>query len=436
VIVALQRLGTEHVPLQRLIGTRNRYLIDTTNRVDADTKQGGNLRDRQISEYIAASIFFHCIDGWNYLSRSVAALFNGSPGVAVHLAYYAELRAAMSLLAGDGIGIFNYRHIWLDDVGKATCFEGGGTHVAADFTLQLWSQDRTRASRALDFIRVGGASIRDWITAACGTPSLPSISRVGMNWLRSWSIDLRDMQWDRGLRNAVSYRPRALSVRLECDDTSLLRDLSVVSEFWLASEPSPPDGFKLLDIHLLRQSLHTARTGLPVGLRGTTFPAFVTQACSAVQVGSPRSYERQLIANPAALSVFQLANRQAWTKGFPRRAAFGPLLARSFLLLRLATGAAAMTLRESGIASAQLDFLWAKLGIDQSLWPLGGRPAAVGDLWNDVEDTISALANLPQGADSENVPALGALLGDSEQAFRTIATLQQFHRAFLWSIAA
>ena len=35
----------------------------------------------------------------------------GDPDAARHLGYYAELRATMSILAGDGIGVFQNKHI-------------------------------------------------------------------------------------------------------------------------------------------------------------------------------------------------------------------------------------------------------------------------------------------------------------------------------------
>ena len=64
--------------------------------------QQGNVDGPKIGEYIASSAPLHLADGWNYLSRAFDAACRGDRGAAYHLSYYAELRAAMSLLATEG----------------------------------------------------------------------------------------------------------------------------------------------------------------------------------------------------------------------------------------------------------------------------------------------------------------------------------------------
>lgn len=59
---------------------------------------------------MAASVIVHCFDGWSYLGRALEAEMAGDPQTAVHLGYYAELRAAMSVLASDEIGVFRNKH--------------------------------------------------------------------------------------------------------------------------------------------------------------------------------------------------------------------------------------------------------------------------------------------------------------------------------------
>ncbi len=91
----------------------NKYSSDTINRITADIN-AGNLHKRQMAQYVAASVILHCNDGWSYLGRSLSALLRGDPHRARHLAYYAELRGAMSLLASNGIGVFNKQHFVID----------------------------------------------------------------------------------------------------------------------------------------------------------------------------------------------------------------------------------------------------------------------------------------------------------------------------------
>src|SRR5687767_9228022 len=46
----------------------------------------------------------HALDGWRYLAHAATALLNASRRTCIHLAYYAELRAARSILGACGIG--------------------------------------------------------------------------------------------------------------------------------------------------------------------------------------------------------------------------------------------------------------------------------------------------------------------------------------------
>ena len=89
-------------------------------------KKLGNKRDidgPKLGEYIACSAPLHLADGWNYLSRAFDAACRGDRSSAYHLAYYGELRATMSLLATEGIGIFNRRHIALNEHLEPTEFK-------------------------------------------------------------------------------------------------------------------------------------------------------------------------------------------------------------------------------------------------------------------------------------------------------------------------
>ena len=68
-----------------------------------DDAKAARINEPHFREYVAASAPTHLIDGWSYLARAIDALLRGDAPAAVHLGYYAELRAAMSLLAGGGI---------------------------------------------------------------------------------------------------------------------------------------------------------------------------------------------------------------------------------------------------------------------------------------------------------------------------------------------
>ena len=78
------------------------------------------IDDKAIAEYVAASAPLHASDGWHYLARAFGAISHGDRNTAIHLAYYAELRAAMAILASEGIGVLNYVHVVVDSSGNAS----------------------------------------------------------------------------------------------------------------------------------------------------------------------------------------------------------------------------------------------------------------------------------------------------------------------------
>lgn len=96
------------------VGKQNRYVLDTKKRIAAESKAGALKKPRHLSQYIAASCLLHCTDGWSYLGKPISSLLRGDPHGARHLAYYAELRAAMSLLATTGVGVFDRYHFVID----------------------------------------------------------------------------------------------------------------------------------------------------------------------------------------------------------------------------------------------------------------------------------------------------------------------------------
>jgi len=89
------------------LGVTNRYSKDTIAKIKSDASAKKIREPQQLSQYISASCLLHCSDGWSYLGKAILSILRGDPHRARHLAYYAELRAAVALLATEGIGIFN-----------------------------------------------------------------------------------------------------------------------------------------------------------------------------------------------------------------------------------------------------------------------------------------------------------------------------------------
>lgn len=99
-----------YIKANRWVSKTNRYSSNPIAKIRLDNKVRTIKEPKHLSQYIAASSLLHATDGWSYLGRSLLSLLRGDPHRCRHLAYYAELRAAMSLLATEGIGVFRNRH--------------------------------------------------------------------------------------------------------------------------------------------------------------------------------------------------------------------------------------------------------------------------------------------------------------------------------------
>ena len=111
----------------RWLGRNNRYVKETVQRLKEDLTGGGVLspvRQKHLRELIAASAVTHCLDGWAMLGRAAGSTLLGDPHSARHLAYYAELRAACSLLARSGIAVLSGQHLVVDAHGTVMPIQG------------------------------------------------------------------------------------------------------------------------------------------------------------------------------------------------------------------------------------------------------------------------------------------------------------------------
>jgi len=157
----------------------------------------------ELADYLALANCGHLFDGWRYLSQATLALLNGSRGQALHLAYYAELRAALSILAGSGIGIVNKKNFALTQTGDVHWFRGP-THSAAWEALVEWAKKPTQAVKVMSCFEALDLPASSWGEACNVSPSLPDIAS---KWLQEWSVDINTVGKDQFLRNKASYQP-------------------------------------------------------------------------------------------------------------------------------------------------------------------------------------------------------------------------------------
>jgi len=373
------------------IGRTNHYAINIVDRLNS-AEPATPVRQRNLAQYISASVVLHSNDGWSYLGRAVACLIAGDTHRGLHLAYYAELRAAMSLLASVGIGIFNRKHYILPTANTIRKLQSrDGTHVLAWSALEHWSQSPDSGTLFARLVRPEGRTLDEWFHPYGGAITIIPQAKA---WFMQWGMDLMLAIRDREARNQSSYRPDGIPHIWNVPAGSAL---NFVRETWAALEPSSTSSFELIDRHILRLALERHYLGLTGNQASGTDPLFRAHVDKALNAqGLAKSTE-------ARLRLFLLRNSDTNDLAIFRLSAKAPnntgddpfaVLSRALLLLRIATGSAHDLLVASGINSAAISFWWTKIGEARGLWQPGSPPNALSDLWADIEYALLEAAEL------------------------------------------
>lgn len=424
---AANSLRIRYFPRAQWLGVRNRYARNTKKRIEEDADPSRSPIQTQLTQYAAASIVLHCFDGWSFLSRAVACLIDGDHAAALHMAYYAELRAGMSFLATSGICIFDDKHVWFDAKGECGYFQGS-THQVVWEAISKWADWAPNSTRLLQLLSFRGISFENWLNAASILPGSPPTTLLARDWLKTWSLDLEQFANDRSLRNEVSYRPQ----RLYAQKTSnhAIDALQSLVQFWRACEPSSFDRFSVLDVHLLSRALASSfqiRTASkPSGKR---YRVFLENALSNLGLSGDTTLREFLIQQGIAANHELL--QQAGTTPNAQEAVISPLpvLARAILLLRLAAAATSDFLRASGISRSDLAFWLDSIGEQAGLWDPADKPDDLTDMWEDMRFSL------------ENLEVWCARAGTSCTPFEIrksipneLSQVTRFERVGFWSV--
>ena len=228
----------------------NPYKEGGTKQIRDDIKNGRQFEHSHLSEYVAASAIIHCFDGWSYLGRALEAEMAGDPDTARHLGYYAELRAAMSVLASEGIGVFDDKHIVITDPLECISVSRKNmrTHRFTWFALEVWSESMPGIDATLRSIRPGGYCLSEWLRHFSA-----GYNFVATSWLREWGLDLGRLASDRDARNQASYNPTAFT---SPGPRSIRDTMETILQFWEICDPGINGDFPSLDRYLLRRCLN------------------------------------------------------------------------------------------------------------------------------------------------------------------------------------
>jgi hypothetical protein len=373
----------------RWITKGNIYANNCVRTLSKQQKRHVRPNYSHLSKYIAASAVLHCLDGWGYLGRAMACHSAGDSNVSRHMAYYAELRAAVSLMSIEGIGIFDRGHYVVQPGNTLYKLAERGTHQVTWLVLNHWAGLRRSFDLLGDIITPGNVPLNQWLaTFGAGVNS----RLIGEGWLDAWGFDLKKLSKDRDARNQVSYRPTHL---LATPTLTAIETSEFIRNIWKLFEPVANSRFDMIDRHLLRLSIEKAYKAISGQAPEENPVDFHQRAEQMIMNTSPsgetdeywiRFLTRQIdhsIPQPIAEATI-LSNVNSATHHLQ-------VISRASILMRLATGACASLIRNTGLTRDDLRFWWSKLGIDLGLWDPINDPVQLVDLWADVDSAMVEL---------------------------------------------
>ena len=378
----------------RWLATSNPFMGSSSSVLAEARNFDHEPRQRDLARYVGASSPVHVLDGWKYLGHALYAILNGTIDSAKHLGHYAELRAAMALLASQGIGIFNNTNVVVDEDGLAQRMpRDRGTHQAAWLYLDCWASYPEAADLVGGILQLANGTIAEWFQ---NVRHLGAWTPVGADLLRKIGLDLKHMTSDRYARNEASYRPSeftGVDTQTASDDAGFVEMLLRTLEIELHSRP-----FQNLDRYLCRTILEGTQQQF---LRDhNTLPD--------ASIETVTSYEESLNAFTDSASTAAILRRfleradGQQDPGILRNAlsddnhhqpeyTYG-LVSRALLLLRLATGAVQQLIAESGISAESLDSWSSAVMHTYGLWnDSHGNITNLSELWVDIEIGLDSL---------------------------------------------
>jgi len=435
VVEGVQQIKRYHLPHQRIISARNPLVRNGSDAIwhHGDARNSYRIPSKKISQFLAASSLSHLLDGWMYLSDAFCALLNGDKGTAVHLAYYAELRSAMSFLATEGLGVFSDKHIGIfsatqSDVYPTNYYKSPGnptsykqpkspTHQFVWEAVEKWSQTSTRPNiELLKIFKVDGHNFYDlmeYFHPSTASSSLVTV-KIVKKWLKDWCFDIKNYRLDRQNRNEASYRPQRISNYSENIDFALI--INELTRFWEIISPSENSEFDALDKYLLKKLFSSVYDGL-----GTTQTLYELVSTAFQQHGM---YDSQLInfmtSNSSEHPIFTYASMRS---NEPLA-----IFARATLLLRISMGLVSQLFSKGQITKNNLNFIWTKYSLDNGFWPPEEPVENFKDLWYDISSLLEDLK-----VDISN-QANNSLFSLRERKPLEIMFLSQINRACLWGL--
>lgn len=433
--IALANLKSSFNTSFSWITPTNRYLPDPISQIKLDKNSPTGFNNSDLTDYIATSVFIHCYNGWSYLSTALHSFLEGDFSNCIHNAYYAELRAILSFLAAQGIGVFNSNNILIDNSGIArpivcTINKENPTHAFTKLALQQWLEEPSNSEKVLRIITANGVSLKDWIDGTQFAPGSVLPSLLAKNWLAEWSFDMSIVQNDHDLRNVVSYHPQVFNVSYHKSIDSIKQRIEFLKQLWAICSPSEIYNNTLLRLSLeniYRQlgyridQLHVERDlktlFQDVGLNGNS-----PQSLQLIKFlrREEHSHENDVFTKAKLPIPHPLSEVDIDPLG---------IISRACLFLIFSTKCADTLLKSTVTSKTELNFWLEYIGTKMGFWEIGGTPTLFSDLWEDVKIEIEELEKWS----TNNGISHNQFLFKRDLALYT-KYVKQINRAYLWTL--
>jgi len=358
----------------------------------------------------------------------MGAQLRGDIGAARHLAYYAELRAAVSLLANEGIGVFNRVQAVLRESGDVELFRQESTHVFAWNALSKWTERPESQDLFGEVIEPADAPLADWLAPLTSG----SVWKArGRDYLRTWGLDVKRFALDREARNDSSYQPRTV---FGAKAPASIRAARFSRDFWELFEPEGATNFGLLDRYLLRRMLRRifeARTEESAAVQQKAFIEFLEPALERVQTSQSDGQLIQFLSGQNHAEEPPLFGEAEQSSPVDDAEDHLQVIARAALLLRVASGAARRLLTKAALSLPDYEWWVRQMAANRAL-ALEDAETLVRpeELWGDVGAAIEELDRMMPAGETDTYVEMGG--GGS----RELALLGGCERIALWGIAA
>jgi hypothetical protein len=342
----------------------------------------------ELADYLELSTWAHVFDGWRYLSQAANALLRASRGRALHLAYYAELRAAMCILACSGVAILKNRHYSIKSNGELAWFNGS-THQVAWEALNAWSDIQSNAVAAIEALHIDSFLGVEWIDL-CRTGHSPG--DIASHWLKNWSIDLALGTTDRDARNEASYRPNLFNdamLQLKSKDIRAVRSAA------FASLHSVADGFTEVQAVLV-SDLCKKSADFRFGSCESKDEQFWRGAIRWLMAQQSKSIEAAREITHYVRGVRDCAAGRLLELTDPSKTDAYSVFARAFFMLHLASAISLahrdqMNLRAPGGKARWPEAIVRQYGLQANVWEVGAILMDRSSIEADAESAVDAI---------------------------------------------